>query len=93
MDKTAIHGRPNMAKATTSDIERQNLNVRMGMRRMTRLTNGFSKKWINLHYAYAINFAYHNFVRVHSALRVTPAMEEGITNHIWTLEELLRISE
>ena len=87
--KTTVHGRPDMDKATTSHIERQNLNVRMGMRRMTRLTNAFSKKWINLHWAYAINFAYHNFVRVHSALRVTPAMEARITDHVWSLEELI----
>lgn len=89
MEKTVIHGRPDMKKATTSHIERQNLNVRMGMRRMTRLTNAFSKKWINLHWSYAINFAYHNFVRIHSALRITPAMEAGITDHVWTLEELI----
>lgn len=89
MIKTTVHGRPDMDKATTSHIERQNLTVRMGMRRMTRLTNGFSKKRYNLRMAYAIQFAYYNFVRIHSTLRVTPAMESNVTDHVWTLQELL----
>lgn len=87
--KTAIIGDPNMDLATTSHIERQNLTVRMGMRRMTRLTNAFSKKWANLNHAYAIQFAYYNFCRIHSTIRVTPAMEAGITDHVWSLSELL----
>jgi hypothetical protein len=73
----------------TQHIERQNLSIRMGMRRMTRLTNGFSKKWENLEAAYALWFAYYNFCRVHKTLRVTPAMEAGITDHIWTIAELI----
>jgi hypothetical protein len=61
----------------------------MGMRRMTRLTNAFSKKWSNLKAMYAIYFAFYNYCRVHTTLRVTPAMEAGLTEHVWTLTELL----
>jgi hypothetical protein len=61
----------------------------MGMRRVTRLTNAFSKKWVNLKAAYGLWFAYYNFCRVHHTLRVTPAMEAGITDHVWTIEEML----
>jgi IS1 family transposase len=84
-----IMGRPVMDRICTSHIERQNLSIRMGMRRMTRLTNGFSKKWENLEAAYALWFGYYNFCRVHSSLRVTPAMEAGLTDHIWTISELI----
>ena len=88
--KTPIFGDPDPRRICTSHIERQNLTVRMSMRRMTRLTNAFSKKWINHKAAYALYFAHYNFCRVHSSLRVTPAMEAGITNHIFSLAELLR---
>ena len=91
-EKKAIFGNPNISKASTSHIERQNLTVRMSMRRMTRLTNGFSKKWINLKWSYALQFAYYNFCRVHQTIRVTPAMEAGIADHIWTIEELISIN-
>jgi transposase-like protein/IS1 family transposase len=84
-----VMGRPNRKRICTSHIERQNLSIRMGMRRMTRLTNGFSKKWQNLRAAYACWFAFFNFCRVHKTLRVTPAMEAGITDHIWSVRELL----
>lgn len=87
--KIPIHGNPDMSKVGTSHIERQNLTVRMSMRRMTRLTNAFSKKWENLKHSYALHFAYYNFCKIHSSLRVTPAMESGLTDHIWTLSELL----
>jgi hypothetical protein len=60
----------------------------MGMRRMTRLTNAFSKKWENLKAAYALWFAFYNFCRVHQTLRVTPAMEGGLTDHVWATKEL-----
>jgi hypothetical protein len=63
--------------------------MHMQMRRLTRLTNGFSKKWENLWTALFLHFAWYNFVRVHRSLRVTPAMEAGITNRIWTVGELL----
>lgn len=91
--KVPIYGNPDMAKVSTSHIERQNLTVRMSMRRMTRLTNAFSKKWLNHKAAYALYFAHYNFCRVHSSLRVTPAMESGITDHVWSLSELLALPE
>lgn len=84
-----VMGKPDYRRICTSHVERQNLSIRMGMRRMTRLTNAFSKKWENLEAAYTLHFAYYNFVRVHSSLRVTPAMEQGITDHIWTIAELI----
>jgi transposase-like protein/IS1 family transposase len=84
-----IMGLPKRDRICTSHIERQNLSIRMGMRRMTRLTNGFSKKWENLEAAYALWFAYYDFCRVHQSLRVTPAMEAGLTDHIWTIAELI----
>jgi hypothetical protein len=87
--KTPIHGNPDPSRICTSHIERQNLTVRMSMRRMTRLTNAFSKKWLNHKAAYALYFAHYNFCRVHSSLRVTPAMEASLTNHVWDLRELL----
>jgi transposase-like protein/IS1 family transposase len=82
-------GEPELNRICTSHVERQNLSIRMGMRRMTRLTNAFSKKWHNLKAAYAVWFAFYNFCRVHKTLRVTPAMEAGITDHAWTISELL----
>ena len=72
-----------------SHIERQNLSIRMGMRRMTRLTNAFSKKWENLEAAYALRFAYYNFCRRHQTLKVSPAMESGLADHVWDVAELL----
>jgi IS1 family transposase len=84
-----VMGLPKRNRICTSHIERQNLSIRMGMRRMTRLTNGFSKKWENLEAAYALWFAYYNWCRVHASLRVTPCMEAGIENHIWTIAELI----
>lgn len=89
IEKVAVFGNPDMDAATTSHIERQNLTIRMSMRRMTRLTNAFSKKLANLRYAYALHFAYYNFCRVHSSLRVTPAMEAGLTTSVWELKDLL----
>jgi transposase-like protein/IS1 family transposase len=84
-----VMGLPEIERVCTSHIERQNLSIRMGMRRMTRLTNGFSKKWENLQAAYSLWFAYYNFCRIHNTLRVTPAMESGLTDHTWNLQELL----
>jgi len=89
--KVSVYGNPDLSKASTSHIERQNLTIRMGMRRMTRLTNAFSKKWTNLKSAYALHFAFYNFCRIHATLRVTPAMEAGIADHVWTIQELLAI--
>jgi hypothetical protein len=84
-----IQGNPDPGQISTSYAKRQNLTMRMCMRRLSRLTNGFSKKWENLKAGLALNFAYYNFCRVHQTLRVTPAMELGIADHIWSLEELL----
>ncbi len=84
-----IDGRPDPKHISTSFVERQNLTMRTAMRRFTRLTNGFSKKLSHLKAAVALHFAYYNFCRVHSSLHVTPAMEAGITDHVWTVAELL----
>ena len=82
-------GDPDEEYISTSFAERNNLNVRMMMRRMTRLTNAFSKKWENLWAAYCLHFAYYNFCRIHRTIRVTPAMEAGIADHVWEIAELL----
>jgi len=82
-------GRPDPRHTSISFVERQNLTIRMAIRRFTRLTNAFSKKLDDHKPACALHFAYYNFCPIHKSLRVTPAMEAGITNHIWTLRELL----
>jgi transposase-like protein/IS1 family transposase len=82
-------GDPDPAHISTSHVERQNLTMRMAIRRFTRLTNAFSKKLANLKAAVALHFAYYNFCRIHQTLRVTPAMEAGLTDHVWTISELL----
>jgi len=84
-----VFGRPDPERICTSHVERQNLTMRMSMRRFTRLTNGFSKKWENLWAALCLHFAYYNFCRIHRTLRVTPGMEAGLANHVWDLGELL----
>lgn len=84
-----ITGKPDFAHVSTSFIERSNLTMRMGMRRFTRLTNAFSKKIENHEAAIALHFMYYNFARVHQTLRVTPAMEAGISDHVWSLEEIV----
>jgi IS1 family transposase len=81
-------GTPDPRHISTSFVERQNLTMRMQLRRFTRLTNAFSKKLSHLK-AVALHFAYYNFCRVHSSLRITPAMESGLTDHVWTIQELL----
>src|SRR2546422_11086597 len=78
-----------LALISTSYVERQNLTMRMSMRRFTRLTNGFSKKIENHAHAVAIHFLHYNFCRVHGSLRVTPAMEALLSDHVWSLEELI----
>ena len=85
-----IMGSPRKKNISTSYVERQNLTIRMQMRRFTRLTNAFSKKLINLKAACALHFANYNFCRIHNTLRCTPAMEAGITNRLWNLEDLLQ---
>jgi IS1 family transposase len=91
--KKAISGNPDMAKVSTSYVERQNLTMRMGMRRFTRLTNGFSKKVENHIHALSLYFMHYNFGRIHKTLRVTPAMEAGVSDHVWSLEEIAALSE
>src|SRR5271157_152240 len=83
-----LAGDPDPKYISTSYVERQNLSMRMGMRRFTRLTNGFSKKFENHAHQVALYFFHYNFCRVHKTLRVTPAMEAGLTDHVWSLEEL-----
>jgi len=84
-----ITGQPEPQHVSTSFVERQNLTMRMNMRRFTRLTNAFSKKIDNLRYSVAIHFMHYNFCRVHQTLRVTPAMEADVTDHIWSIEEIV----
>ena len=86
-----LSGNPNRDHISTSFVERQNLNLRMGVRRFTRLTNAFSKKFENHCHMVAIYHAYYNFCRVHQTLRVTPAMEAALTDHVWTVTELVQL--
>ncbi len=88
-DRTAVVGNPDLELASTSYIERQNLTMRMGMRRFTRLTNGFSKKIENHCCMVALHFMYYNFSRIHSSLRCSPAMRAGVTKHLWSIEEIV----
>src|ERR1017187_5761907 len=88
-ERVRVMGGPDPRYISTSYVERQNLTMRMSMRRFTRLTNGFSKKVENHAYAVAIYFMYYNFCRIHKTLRCPPAMEAKITNHVWTIEEML----
>jgi hypothetical protein len=87
-EKSPVRGRPDPAHISTSYVERSNLTIRMSNRRFTRLTNAFSKKLANHKHMLAIFFLYYNFARVHQTLRVTPAMEAGISDHVWTLGEI-----
>jgi IS1 family transposase len=86
-----IRGRPNPAHISTSHVERQNLTMRMKMRRFTRLTNAFSKKAENHMWAVALHFMHYNFCRVHQTLRVTPAMEAGVSDHVWSIDEIVAL--
>jgi len=88
-----ISGDPDMSKVSTSYVERQNLSMRMGMRRFTRLTNGFSKKIENHVAAVALHYMHYNFARIHKTLRVTPAMAAGVSDHVWSLEEIVGLLE
>jgi IS1 family transposase len=90
-DMKVVSGNPDPKHVSTSFVERQNLTMRMSMRRFTRLTNGFSKKIENHIAAVALYFMYYNFGRVHQTIRVTPAMEAGIADHVWEIEELVSL--
>ncbi|GBE37818.1 hypothetical protein BMS3Bbin08_00415 [bacterium BMS3Bbin08] len=86
-----INGSPEPDKISTSYVERQNLTMRMSMRRFTRLTNAFSKKIENLEYAVALHFMHYNFCRIHKSLRITPAMAAGVTNRLWDIEDIVAL--
>jgi IS1 family transposase len=90
IEKIHVMGVPDEEKISTSHVERQNLTMRMHMRRLTRLTNAFSKKLENFKAAASLHFAYYNFVKRHSTIRCTPAMAAGLTNDFWTVEELIK---
>jgi IS1 family transposase len=90
-DMKTVIGNPDPAHVSTSFVERQNLTMRMQMRRFTRLTNGFSKKAENHCHAVALHYMHYNYCRVHQSLRVTPAMEAGLTGHVWSMDELIAL--
>jgi hypothetical protein len=87
-----ITGHPEAKHISTSFVERQNLTMRMQMRRFTRLTNAFSKKIDNHAHAIALHFMHYNFCRIHQTLRVTPAMEAGIADHVWAISEIVALA-
>jgi IS1 family transposase/lambda repressor-like predicted transcriptional regulator len=89
-ERVPVIGNPDPSRICTSIVERGNLTMRMQIRRLTRLTNAFSKKWENLWAALCLHFAWYNFVRIHRSLRVTPAMEAGIVDRVLTFGDLLR---
>jgi IS1 family transposase len=91
-EKKVIAGKPDPAHISTSFAERQNLTMRMSMRRFTRLTNGFSKKIENHIHAVSLHFMFYNFGRIHKSLRVTPAMAAGVSDHVWSLEEIAALA-
>jgi len=93
MSFTSKGGDPDMAKVSTSYAERNNLNIRMHSRRMTRLTNAFSKKMENHAHAMALHFLYYNFVRIHKTLKVTPAMASGMTDRLWEVVDMVNVLE
>jgi IS1 family transposase len=89
--KAVISGQPDFRHISTSHTERQNLSMRMGMRRFTRLTNAFSKKLANHEHAVALYFMYYNFCRIHQTLRITPAMAAGVSDHVWEVEDIAKL--
>jgi len=93
MRRGTVSGNPDPAHISTSFVERQNLTMRMGMRRFTRLTNAHSKKFENHMHAISLHFMHYNFGRIHSSLRVTPAMAAGVSDHVWTLEEIAALAD
>jgi IS1 family transposase len=90
---TPISGDPDPKHVSTSFVERQNLTMRMSMRRFTRLSNGFSKKAENHAHAVALHFMFYNFGRIHKTLRVTPAMAAGVSDHVWSFEEIVALAD
>jgi IS1 family transposase len=92
-ERKEITGKPDAKHVSTSYVERQNLTMRMHMRRFTRLTNGFSKKIENHVAAISLHFMYYNFVRIHQTLRITPAMAAGVTDRVWEIADIVRLLE
>src|SRR5213594_807664 len=92
-DMKVVSGNPDPKHVSTSHVERQNLTMRMHMRRFTRLTNGFSKKVENHAYAVALHYMFYNFAKIHKTLRVTPAMQAGVSDHVWSLEEIAKLAD
>jgi len=90
IEKIVVTGMPDITRTTTSHVEKQNHTLRMHCRRLTRLTNAFSKKFENFEAAVALNFAYYNFRKIHGAIRMTPAMAAGVEKSIWTVEDLVK---
>jgi hypothetical protein len=90
-DRKVITGNPDTTKISTSYVERQNLTMRMSVRRLARKTNAFSKKYDNHCYAIALHFMYYNFVRIHKTLHITPAMEAGLIKKFMTFEDILNL--
>jgi hypothetical protein len=93
IDKRRVEGDPDPAHVSTSYVERQNLKMRMSMRRFTRLTNAFSKKLENHALSVALHYMHYNFVRIHKSLRVTPAMAAGVTDRLWSIDDIAEIVE
>src|ERR1700683_66788 len=90
-ERTVVKGMPDVSRISTSHVEKQNHTLRMHCRRLTRLTNAFSKKFENFQAAVSLNFAYYNFCKIHGAIRMTPAMASGIEKSIWTVADLLKV--
>ena len=91
--KYRVEGNPDPKHVSTPFVERQNLNIRMGNRRMTRLTNAFSKKAENHAHMMAIYFMHYNFVRIHQTLKITPAMAAGVTDKLWEMSDMVKVLE
>jgi hypothetical protein len=92
-DMKTVSGNPDPKHVSTSYVERYNLTMRMGMRRFTRLTNAFSKKIQNHAAMVAIHAVYYNFVRIHKTLRITPSMAAGLSDHVWSLEDMITMAD
>jgi IS1 family transposase len=92
-ERKPVMGRPDPVHISTSFIERQNLSMRMSMRRFTRLTNAHSKKIENMAYAVAIYYMYYNFARIHETIRCTPAMEAGVADYVWSIQEIVGLAD
>lgn len=91
--KSVVNGNPDMDKVSTSHVERANLSMRMGMRRFTRLTNAFSKKLENHMHAVSFYFMVYNFVKIHKSIKTTPAMEAGVTDFLWSMEDIVMMMD